>query len=963
MPDISALIGDWQQRGIALLVDGEKLVSRARPGAIDAATAATIRAHKDDIVALLRERGRDGAGVLDGRDAYWRAQLRDLPHVHAIPLDGPRPPAMPASDRVLEQDLSGAAAARVRALAQAHDTGVETVLQCIVALALCRWSRSDELVLGNGAGLPLRIALRPDQTLGEHIVRTRDLGRAAAAHAGLAPDALAALAEVVPGASHAALFQVGLAMQTDPAFTGLDLSIHATHGTGEAGAAHADEYADVYASEYADEQTLRLTWRAPAALFHEATLRGMMACVARLLEPAGADAAVGSVQLAGAHDIARQAQWNCTAVAGVPAACLHTLVERQAALTPQRLALACGADRLSYRDVNDKANALAAQLSAAGVRQGGIVAVVMQPGLAVPLSFLAIMKAGAAFAPLDADWPAARLRAALARLGEPVVLADAGADGEAADAGWVALDWRRLGRAADPALAVGPDAPIYVMHTSGSMGEPKGALNLHRGVVNRLAFMNRYFGARQDEVVLQTTHHCFDSAVWQFFWPMINGGCSVMPRFGAHFDLDHIVHLLRAHAVTLTDFSPALLSVLADHLGAANDTGAGGEDAGDRAAPGRLALRELVVGGEEMTAAIARKCAAALPGVGLHNFYGVSEASIGCVHYRLPAILHGAIPIGRPIDNVVVFLADPQLQAVPVGAVGEILLGGDCVGLGYVGLPAQSAAAFIELDRSVSGSRRFYRTGDLGRYRADGALEFLGRIDAQVKLRGFRIELGEITAAIEALPQMRQAHVLLTGEAPHRQLTACLVPSAPIAAHVLRAQVGLALAARLPAYMLPSRYLVLDRLPLSPSGKVDRRTLVRLAAADQERAQPVAPADRTEATLVAIWAELLKVAPGSISTTDNFFEIGGHSLLCIALQSAIGERLGHAVTVADLFLYPTIGHVSRFIAGGFESAPADPALAPVAAGAPDRQNAKARIRRARKGGTPPRQPISTERST
>lgn len=907
MSEVGALILDWQRRGIELLVNGDKLVSRAKPGAIDADTAAIIRAQKDKIIEFLQGRERHGDVV---QQDYWRTQLRDLPQVHCIPLDFPRPQVRTTQSCSLEQHLPATLTERLRKVAQAYDTGIETVLQCALAIALCHWSRSDEVVMGNTAGLPLRITVQADGTIAEHLIRIRDQGLAASANSDVSFDTLVALADLEPSPSYAPLFQLALSFGNDDKFIGLDLSIHARE----------------------QDDAMQLTWRGASALFHELTLRGMMAGFARLLDQLGADDIehVGDLQMVDAGDVERQQEWNRTSTPYPDTACLHTLIERQAVATPDRLALICGDDRLTYRNVNEKTNALAAELIEAGVRQGDIVAVVMQPGLEVPLSFLAIMKAGAAFAPLDHNWPLQRLQAALARLGDPIVLTNSAFEGDRADAQWLPVDWRSLGRADNLGLPMNSDASIYVMHTSGSTGEPKGALNMHRGIVNRLAFMSRYFGGSPDEIVLQTTHHCFDSAIWQFFWPMIKGGCSVVPRFGKNFDLAEIVKLITEHAVTLTDFSPALLSVFADHFD---------DNAAQR---GQLALRELVVGGEEMTAAIALKCAKALPGVGLHNFYGVSEASIGCVHYRLPEGMQGNIPIGRPIDNVVVLLADPQLRPVPVGAVGEILLGGDCVGLGYVGQPEKTAAVFIELDEPVFGCRRYYRTGDLGRYRADGELEFLGRIDAQVKIRGFRIELGEIKAAIETLPQVSQAHVLLTGEAPNKQLTACLVASAPYRAEPdeLRALVKEALSKMLPEYMLPSKYLVLDQIPLSPNGKIDRRALAQLVHEDQDRVQRVVPADQTERVLVSIWAELLKLPEQSISTTDNFFEIGGHSLLCIAVQSAIKKRLGHSVSVADLFLYPTVGHLGRFIRGVTEAG---------AARAQVLQGAKARILRARKG--------------
>lgn len=892
MTFIGNVIAALAQRGVELSVDGEKLVSRAKPGAIDAETASLIRSRKAEFIAFL-QRGEPADGYVDAA-AFWRVQLDCAPAAHALPLDRPRPRARSAQRTLFEQRLEPLQLAQLHALAARFDTDPGCILRSALAITVAYWSRSDDVIVGigrdSGRGpLPLRVAVQPDAQLTQILEQCAARSRAAILHGALTLDELADLVLIEASNACAPLCQIVLWEGDDPS---------------------AQDFApfDICVVAAVEGDTLALRWHIDAALFDDATMAGMMESCLQVLRQLASDPDVvtASLHLASADDLRRQQAWNATAVPYADRVCLHTLVEQQAASTPERIALVCGDVALTYSQVNGKANALVAQLIALGVIPGDIVAVVMQPGLEVPIAFLAAMKAGAAFAPIDCNWPLARMQAVLQQLGASVVLLNGGLESPLSSLRPHTVHYERLGTGPDPGLALTSEAPIYVMHTSGSTGLPKGALNCHRGIVNRLCFMSRYFGDGADEVVLQTTHHCFDSAIWQFFWPMIKGGCCVLPGFSNSFELAEIVRLMTAHRVTLSDFSPALLSVFADHLAVAP------------ALQEQLRLRHLVVGGEEFTPAIARKCANVLPQVGLHNFYGVSEASIGCIHYRIPATQHGSVPIGRPIDNVVVMLADPQLRPVPVGAAGEILLGGDCVGIGYVGLPEKTRSVFVELSEPLFGCRRWYRTGDLGRYRQDGELEFLGRIDAQVKLRGFRIELGEVRAALEQLAAVRMAHVQVNGEQERRQLVAYLVPHPGSDAGELAAVARRTLAQVLPDYMLPAAYHVIDDLPLSPSGKVNRRALAELTPAPAPTRAVRGPLNGIERELAQIWAGVLQVPEESLSVTDSFFEIGGHSLLCIAVQAGIRKRLGREVAIADLFLYPTIGHLAGFLGGAVE---------------------------------------------
>lgn len=849
------------------------------------------------------------------RLAHWRERLDGIAPVHSIPLDRPRPPIKGTEAGRVIQRLDADLAERLKHRARAADATLFMVLHAALCLVIARWSRADEVVLGTPVSgrsqqafapligffantLALRARVDPCADLDGFLKHVRERCLEAYEYQDVPFESVVEVLQPERSLSYTPLVQLMFALQQIDG-RALAEAVDFELLSGQLAGSMFD--LDVVATE--DEHDLSLRWTYDRALFEESTVRRMAdafaLAAARLADPAAGATRVADVDLLGKDDRTRLREWNRTARNYPRESCLHTLIEAQAARTPERTALVCGARRASFAEFNGKANALARELVAQGVNPGDVVPVVMRPGAEVPLAFLAAMKAGAAFAPLDIDWPAQRLAAALANLGDMPVLV-VGSDAALLPGRRThVVDFERQAIEPDLALEQLSSSPIYVMHTSGSTGAPKAALNRHRGIVNRLVFMNRYFNNRADEVVLQTTYHCFDSAVWQFFWPMIKGGTTVLLQFGDGFDLSAIAALLAEHRVTLTDFSPALLSLFADHLA---ETGARYPH-----------LRELIVGGEEMTPALAAKCAEALPGVRMHNFYGPSEASIGSICYALPKTVDGVVPIGRPIDNVVVALVDDALRPVPIGAPGELLLGGDCVGIGYVGNDEATERSFVAPAVPLFGCGRYYRTGDLARYRDDGQIEFLGRIDSQVKIRGFRVELGEIRIALEAQPGVRQAHVRIDGAGAGKRLLAWLVadraPAATDAQTIAAIKAGLAEC--LPEYMVPASLLLIERMPLTPGGKIDARALPAHGdpASDAGYAAPVTP---EEIALAAIWGELFGAA--AISADDDFFERGGHSLLATQLVARVRNGLGVELPLRVLFAHSRLRDLAHWCA-------------------------------------------------
>lgn len=894
MNSIANFIHGLQLRGIYFdLVEGA-LVSHAAPGAIDAPTAALIREQKPQIVAYFAAHANAAASNDGAGPDYWSSALAGMPEMHALPLDLARPPVPVRPCVTLSRQFGSALHGALAALAQREHSSIAIVLHSALALLLARWSNTEDIVIGipvDGNVLAVRTVVTAGLDFVDLLCANTTGYATALANQDTTPAQLARASGQGISASHHPVFPIAFSMPGASAA-----------GAESAPARHA-RY-DIAVDVTEDDAGLTMQWTYSQDVFLASSMERMIASFAQVLEEVARDAhlRVYDVALLTAPDRAQLDAWNQTNAAYPRDACVHHMIEAQARRTPERIALVCGDAKLTYRQVNDRANALAARLAGAGVTAGTVVPVIMGGGLAIPLSYLAVMKLGAVFAPLARDWPRNRLLAVLEKMGAPIVLTDGDLPFPLPDTAVWQVDTETLGAAPDYGAAVTPDMPIYIVHTSGSTGEPKGAINLHRGIVNRLHFMSKYFGAHPDEVVLQTTNHCFDSAVWQLFWPLTNGGQCVIPEISDQFDLSGVIALILNRRVTITDFTPALLVLFSEHFSHLSVP----ERAGCR-------LRAVIAGGEELTVRAVRRFHDVLPHVRLHNFYGPSETSIGVLCHAInPDDRDLVIPIGQPIDNVIVAIVDRNLVPVPIGVAGELLLGGDCVGAGYFADPEESARRFLPAGTVGLNGGKVYRTGDLVRRRRDGNIEFLGRMDAQVKLRGYRIELGEIQGQLEKLCSVRQAVVQIAGETEDRKLVAYVVPADrqedPAG---FAASLRMTLSEVLPDYMVPNSYVVLARFPLSGSGKVDLKALAQHAPAVIPEKHFVAPATPNELLIAKIWSALFGVT--SISVMDDFFALGGHSLLATQFVARLRRQIQRELPLKVLFDNAELGVLARWL--------------------------------------------------
>ena len=579
--------------------------------------------------------------------------------------------------------------------------------------------------------------------------------------------------------------------------------------------------------------------------------------------------------------------WNDTVADYPDTTTIDQLIAAQARHTPDATAVESEGERFTYAELNSQANRLAHLLREEGVGPGEVVGVLACRSAALVIGLLAVLKAGAAYLPLDPDQPDERLAFMLADACAGLVLtASLLAPRLPSVVRAVLLEQTPAGRpATDPESLAGPGDPAYVIYTSGSTGTPKGVPNSHRGLANRLDWMQRAFPIGADDAVLQKTPIGFDVSVWELFWPLMTGARLVMASPGGHRDPQYLRKVISGSRVTTVHFVPSMLGLFLE----------------EPEAESCVSLRRTICSGEELTPALAAEFLRRMPGE-LHNLYGPTEAAIDVSSWHCtPETVVGRtrLPIGRPIQNTRLYVVDCWDNPVPAGVPGELLIGGVGVALGYLGHPELTAERFVP-DPYLPGGR-LYRTGDLARWREDGDLDYLGRIDRQVKLRGIRIEPGEIEAAIASHPGVTQAAVLVTGPDADRRLVAYVVPAtgeAPDAAG-LRAY----LAARLPDYMIPAAFAQVKSLPLTANGKLDYAALVALPV-PQATSGPSPADDRLLEDVRAIWAEVLRVE--AIGLDDDLFDLGGHSLTITQIAARMRRRLRLDLPLQLFYDMPTV---------------------------------------------------------
>ncbi len=854
-------------------------------------------------------RQRLGAGDFQSDLDYWKQELRGAPALLEIPTDMPRPSVMTYAGGNVRQRIPAASRKALEKLAERENCTPFAVMLAVFQTMLHRYSQQEDIVVGVPVAgrthdslekivgcfvntLAIRSAVDGEAPFTKHLQRTRGKLLEALAHQDLPFDYLVNELGLARDLSHSPVFQAMLVLQSDidNAFVprGTDVRSVDVHN----GGAKFDVLLEI--TPAGNEYSLMLEFN--KSLFVAETAERMLGHLTHLVEQACAspETSLALLPLMGERELQHTIALTNgkESVAFANAGLLHKIIERQVAATPNAPALTFETTTLSYDEVNRRANQLAHHLIKLGVGANELVGVCAERSIQMVIALLGTIKAGGAYMPLDPEYPADRLGLMLQDARPKAVLTQNSLRNVLPphEIPTISLDteWSRIASesTANPDVPLTPTDAAYVIYTSGSTGMPKGVVNVHEGIVNRLLWMQDAYQLTSTDRVLQKTPYSFDVSVWEFFWPLMTGAHLVVARPDGHRDPAYLAEIIVSAGITTMHFVPSMLRVFLEAV----------------KLPKHGKLRQVFASGEALTADLQSMFFAACDAE-LFNLYGPTEAAVDVTHWTCRRNdPRNFVPIGYPITNIQIHILDKKLKHAPVGIPGELHIGGIGLARGYLNRPELTAEKFVNDPYRHAPNARLYKTGDLARYVATGEVEYLGRIDHQVKIRGFRIELGEIESALSEHPGVRDVAVVARGDAPGaKRLVAYLVASSPAPEiSVLREH----LKQTLPEYMVPSVFVFLENMPLTISGKIDRKALPTPEQQRPELADSyVAPRTEAEKKLAAIWSKALRVE--QVGINDNFFELGGDSILSIQIISA-ARRVGLKLTPKMLFANQTV---------------------------------------------------------
>ena len=592
-------------------------------------------------------------------------------------------------------------------------------------------------------------------------------------------------------------------------------------------------------------------------------------------------------------------EWNDTRKAYPTDKTLVHLFEEQVEHSPDAIAVTYEGTELTYSQLNARANQLAHRLISMGVGPEILVGLFMERSIEMVVGIYGIIKAGGAYVPIDPEYPSDRLAFIIEDTSVPVILTQKHLAGQlTGNAATLLLDtdWEQISGESEvnPPHRAAPENIAYVIYTSGSTGRPKGVMNEHRGIVNRLIWMQDEYQLTSEDRILQKTPYSFDVSVWEFFWPLIYGARLIVAKPGGHRDSSYLIGFIREHQITTLHFVPSMLHLFLETRGVEQCS----------------SIKRVICSGEALSYELQSRFFERF-NIELHNLYGPTEAAVDVTYWACRQDSErNIVPIGFPVANTQMYILDPLLRPVPTGCTGELHIGGIQVARGYLNRPELTAEKFIPDPFNTDPDARLYKTGDLARYLPDGSIDYLGRIDFQVKIRGLRVELGEIEAHLSALEEVSKCVVLMREDEPGDQrLVAYYTPSdgQKISISAMRDQIQ----EKVPQYMVPSNFMELGTLPLLSNGKVNRKALPAPDKVQIERTGPyMAPRSGTEQAISDIWRSVLKL--DKVGVNDNFFDIGGHSLLMAQVANKLQAILEKDIPLVTLFQYPTIASLAAY---------------------------------------------------
>ncbi|TDD54174.1 amino acid adenylation domain-containing protein [Kribbella antibiotica] len=843
---------------------------------------------------------------------YWTEHLADAPALISLPTDHPRPAVQSHRGATTVSSLPTAVGKRLDLLSRSHRTTSFVTVLSAFAIVLSRYSGQDKVVIGIPVAnrgrvetepligflvntVPLCVNLSGEPTFGGVVDQVRRKLLEAQSHQEVPFDRIVEELRPDRSLSHSPVFQV--------MFTGLDKLFDDPtdqpdwiHDVTDAGIGVSKF--DLGLSITRRQGRLQFTFEYGTDLFGPATIAGLDEHLRTLLATAVDAPATPIAQLPLLTPTERTTileTRNATEDESTARpVLLHHLFEEQARTVPDRVAVSFEDQQLTYAELDRRANSLARVLADRGVGPETPVGICMNRSLDLVIGLLGILKAGGAYVPLDPEYPADRLRYIAENANLTITLTDA--------------DISTLETTDGPApdVSAGPDNLAYVIYTSGSTGRPKGAMLSHRGICNRLLWMQNTYQLQHHDHVLQKTPFSFDVSVWEFFWPLVAGARLHLASPGGHKDPAYLAELIDAQSISVMHFVPSMLVTFLQQ----------------RSATERCrSLRDVMCSGEALPPDVQAQFEQLLPRTRLHNLYGPTEASVDVSYWEC---MPGAttVPIGRPVANTQLYVLDTTMSPVPDGVIGELFIGGVQLARGYLARPDLTAERFVA---DPFGRGRLYATGDLARFRPDGAIEYVGRTDHQVKIRGHRIEIGEIESVLAEHPDVGSCLVVMHEvTSTDKRLTAFLTPSAgqPVRDDVLRAH----LLERLPEYAVPTYFVTLPELPLTPNGKVDRKALPSLSDIVQQARKSEAyapPTTPTEGVLAGIWARLLKL--DQVGIHDDFFGLGGHSLLVASMATEVQELWDISLMLPMVYQNRTVAQLAHLvddlIAGGADDEP------------------------------------------
>jgi amino acid adenylation domain-containing protein len=844
---------------------------------------------------------------------YWRETLSEHPPSFELPTDRPRPIAPTWQGGMETCTIPARLVEPLKEIGKSEGVTPYMIFLAAFQVLLYRYSGQDEIIMGGTTNTrtrpefePLigyflntvvfRTQVGPDLSFREFLGRVKTTVLGALAHSDIPFDAI--VRELAPkrGPSRHPLFQVLFSMR--PPFVDFPDGWDVTDMEVHSGTSNFDLFVEF--SEHPEGLAGRVVYNRD--LFDRATIQRLLGHFQVLLEELATnpDQSVSQVNLLSEQERHKLlVDWNDTSK-NYPSLSIHELFEAQVERSPDHPALVFGGRRLTYAELNARSNKLAHYLCENGAASGSLVGIYMERSFEMVVALVAVLKSGAAYVPYDPELPPSRLKMMLEDSRPVTVLTQQKLIGDLADYAGKTLALDTSGELIDrqpssnPRILVEPRDAIYAIYTSGSTGVPKAAINTHEAVTNRILWMQDQYPIQASDRVLQKTPYSFDVSVWEFFWPIITGATLVIAEPGGHKDPAYLANLISAEGITTIHFVP---SMLREFLETPNLANCG-------------SLKRVFASGEVLPPDLRQKFYRLLEAE-LHNLYGPTEAAVDVTYWDCANPMPCAtVPIGRPIANVKAYILDRHLAPVPIGVAGELHLGGVAIARGYLNRPELTAERFIPDPFDKNSHARLYKTGDRARFLADGNIEYLGRLDNQVKLRGFRIEFGEIESTILQSDQVQSAVVTLHEASP---IDKCLIAYVVPAVSGLDSQaIRTFLKQRLPDYMIPSHFVFLESLPVLPNGKVNRGGLPvpqHWTAAPQE--QYTAPNDSIERQLVDIWEALLGTRP--IGVNHNFFDLGGHSMLLARLLFQMERTFGKRLSMATVFQKPTIAELADLL--------------------------------------------------